>query len=199
MKYLKKYKIFESIDSIAEDLKDIFLELKDDGNDIEINKFKDDDIGISFTPNKNNKKAEVFFKSEELKRAYSYLQSNGYTVYYLTIIGGSNDSDGELLVNKPSSHFDDPTIWKLDFGGSFYLDYQVKRIQIEFHKPLSNKWYVIWESGHDENDEYEWDLVSGSVSKEEADSILVRVRNQNKGELGRFRLISDLNYWKKER
>lgn len=198
MKYLKKYKIFESIDSIAEDLEDIFLELKDDGNDIQINKYSSrysSDIGITFIPNKNNKKAEIFFNSEELKRAYSYLQSNGYTAYYLTIIG----TDGDLLVCKPSSYFDDPTIWKLDFGGDFYLDYQVKKIEVEFHKPLANKWYVIWESGHDENDEYEWDNVGGPMSREEANELVVRVRDQNRGEPGRFSLISDLGYWNKQR
>lgn len=101
MKYLKKYKIFESNQNILQDLRDIFLELEDNGflcklmdkNSLPIlqnNNFDELFIYIVKRPRQVNDKIPFQFNAEVkdvLLRVYQYMRELGFKSQLLTNFG----------------------------------------------------------------------------------------------------------------
>jgi hypothetical protein len=208
MRYIKKYKLFESTtsnyDSIIQDLYDILVDLVDDGHKVEINKDLDQQsIIIRFILNKD-KLQYVFnsnglFSTDEFKRAYHYLQNNEFDTYYLEM------NNGEF--SEPSSSFEHKTPWLIDFHDE-RTDYEASLVEIEFHQPMPGKFFVI---GWNEDDGSDWEPCNFKpVSREEANELLDERRRKGQTEEmkrlykvhnvnPKYSIISDREFWDKKR
>lgn len=204
MKYLKLFEIFGS--DLKQDLEDILVELTDSGNRIDIYQIDDNTIKISFVPTSSKNKLDTFFKSDEFKRAYYYLRDNGFTKYYMCLSGVNK---GHHEFNEPSSSFDNPEPWLINFDTIFHefiylVEYGLDKIEMEFHKPELDKYYVI---GWCEEDESDWEPAHFSpLNREEADALLVKLRSQEpntemvkRGIVAKFKRLSDNQYWDRQR
>lgn len=202
MKYLKKYKLFESINTLVEDIKDIFLDLlEDDGliSKVDVEKralgyakdaapdSDDNDIRVKFYCN-DGQTISSFFNSESFKRAYNLLNREGYTIYYLYV-----SVSGHQVINKSSLSFEDPTPW-VEFSNDNELDSR-STIEFEFHKP-KNTLHVIWTNGKDMDDEeFDWDGVAFNKTREECNEI---VKDMSQRGHPNCRIISDRKFWSLE-
>jgi hypothetical protein len=190
MKYLKKYKVFESIENnLIMDLNDIFLEFKDDGYDVKALTYNDN-IEINLSNINKEIKISEFFNRDEFKRAYYYLLDKGYIKHYLIIY-----SNG-LVINMPSALYQEDTPWE-EFSSD---NRKIDSISIEFHIP-NNLWHIIFIPSEDPSD---WDVYrSDLTSREEAFRIKSEapIFKDPYGNMvkGRLEVISDNSYWDRER
>ena len=98
MKHIKEYKIFESKDSIIQELNDMVLELKDGGDRVKFELNDGGDINMNFI-SAGKHTLSGFFNTHEFKRVYEYLYEEGYTRYYLYV----NSRDSGNIISRPST------------------------------------------------------------------------------------------------
>jgi len=202
MKHLKTYKLFES-NNIIDELNDISVDITDNGDELEFEKYRNGNINMKFRPVRNNYTTSEFFNSEEFKRIYNYLHNNGFKKHYITIYG----HDGDQLVNKPSTSYEKDNPWDEFIPDNSPMN-PGSVLDIEFHIP-NNKWHVIWvgpssmihsPANQSENDEFDWDGYAFDIdSREEALRIKIEATEKNPNLPGYFKIVSDSEFWNLQR
>jgi hypothetical protein len=179
MKYIKGYKIFENNEDKAEYIRDIFLELIDDGFEVDIRKRTEGDP--------ESKYLEVFIKNNDGNK-FKISDISEYLYRSIDYMSGFNS-----VIKYEERKWLSPTIRATNLKD--IESKEVYRVWIYFYRPGDN-YHVIWIN----RDDYKiWDILKADFkTADEAREYIQKTHIGGRNDIIKA-VISDEQYWLKER
>ena len=184
MKWIKSYKLFENNEDKAEYIKDIFLELIDDGFEIDFRKYNKEH---NLVREPESKYLEVFIKSNDGNK-FKISDISEYLYRSIDYMSGFNS-----VIKYEERKWLSTTIRSTNLKD--IESKEVYRVWIYFYKP-SNNYHAIWINRYD----YKiWNILKADFkTADEAREYIQKTHIGGRGDIIKA-VISDEQYWLKER